>query len=169
MDLPPLPQRSSSPAPLPSSSKTFPAPPLLPQEAQFMCLDDDTFVGRKESCPLPLLQREEEKMLAAIYRGGGGGGGERNYPSLCQPCLSLRPLASTNDKKFIRLVGGKKHHLEARRRRCRSEREGKGTFGSGVASLCIASYSSTVYSHRLSRKKGEKQHNCESMALHHCT
>ena len=141
MDLPPLPQRSSSPAPLPSSSKTFPAPPLLPQEAQFMCLDDDTFVGRKESCPSPPLQREEEKMLAAIYRRGGM---EEEEFSVYMPSMFVPPPSLPQTiKNSFGWSAGRSIISRLARRRCRSERgRGRALFGSGVALPCIASYSS---------------------------
>ena len=166
MDLPPLPQRSSSPAPLPSSSKTFP-PPLLPQEAQFMCLDDDTFVGRKESCPLPPPPKGRGKDAGGNISEGGDG--RRGIFRLYAIHVCPSALASTNDKKFIRLVGGKKHHLEARADADVVRRGGGERALLEAASLRLASPPIAPYSHRLSRKKGEKQHNCESMALHHCT
>ncbi len=66
-------------------------------------------------------------MLAAIYRRVGDGRRGIFRPYAIHVCPSA--LASTNDKKFIRLVGGKKHHLKARSTPMSfGEGEGTGTF-----------------------------------------
>ena len=157
-------RRTFGPSPPPSTEliprsiallqQNFSCSPFSPRRRNLCASMMTLLSGGKKVAPPPPLQREEEKMLAAIYRRGGM---EEEEFSVYMPSMFVPPpsLPQTIKNSFGWSAGRSIISRLAPTPMSFGEGEGNGHFWKRCR-FRLASPPIAPYSHRLSRKKGEK-------------